>query len=604
MPIRFLDEQPARKPKLRFLDEGPNADQRIEQAFDPSLDVNIDRGGLFPVVRMQRNNGDFVGDAEFDSNAGIVGAIKRAVTLPGDVFSGRTNVTGPDGRTSDEVIGRSFDLAGLAAPVAAGTRSTVTRAIPNKQAVPEDAAQRIQDAQAVGIDLSQGQALRTQKLQAREEDILKGVSGERAQQVLQSQRDTQAGQVDDAISTIQDRIAPGNVETPGEAGDLIRDALTGQAQTLKNQSQRAFDSVDDANPSIQAGALPARPELSQKTLSKVEDFGGVEAGAITTDFPAAARFQKRIDQISNLPNTEGAIPWKAIQNIRSQMVNASKSGDTQAQVIRSMREGLDEFVDDAVLKGLVSGDPKALDSLKQARGLWKQYKGILNNPNAAIRKIAEGSLDGSQVSSLIVGASQVGNKQAGAGIVREIKKLVGKDHQSISELKRGVLTRLMSDSATGGAKTYGKLSSDIMRFTSKDAPELAKELFGQEGLVALRKFAVTLRNLTTDDLAKNPSSSGQAVGRLANNVFRENAGLLGFAVGDLSGIVAGLGLRSLRDTRAVSEARKLSKPSSLPDPAAQADKLVTRRNSPTALRATIPALPIEQLPETSGTIRF
>lgn len=44
----------------------------------------------------------------------LIGSIKSAyegATLPGDVYSGKTPIMGPDGHTSDEVISRATDLA-------------------------------------------------------------------------------------------------------------------------------------------------------------------------------------------------------------------------------------------------------------------------------------------------------------------------------------------------------------------------------------------------------------------------------------------------------------------------------------------------------------
>lgn len=68
-------------------------------------------GSVLPV------SGDANGAVSFDSNAGLLGTIKRAVTLPGDVATGQADPM------SKEAIARSADLAGLAAPVNPGVRA-------------------------------------------------------------------------------------------------------------------------------------------------------------------------------------------------------------------------------------------------------------------------------------------------------------------------------------------------------------------------------------------------------------------------------------------------------------------------------------------------
>ncbi|MEW9535714.1 hypothetical protein MRBLRC7O_000924 [Agrobacterium radiobacter] len=68
---------------------------------------------------------DEQGNVSFDSNAGILGSIKRAVMLPGEVMSGEVQINGPDGQTSPEVIGRSLEAASIMSPSTPGLRSGV-----------------------------------------------------------------------------------------------------------------------------------------------------------------------------------------------------------------------------------------------------------------------------------------------------------------------------------------------------------------------------------------------------------------------------------------------------------------------------------------------
>lgn len=60
---------------------------------------------------------DSEGGKHFDSNAGIVGAIKRALMLPGDAMAGKVDPT------SQEGIGRALEFAGTFSPATPGLRS-------------------------------------------------------------------------------------------------------------------------------------------------------------------------------------------------------------------------------------------------------------------------------------------------------------------------------------------------------------------------------------------------------------------------------------------------------------------------------------------------
>jgi hypothetical protein len=55
------------------------------------------------------------GTVKFDSDAGVLGSLKRALTLPGDVMTGKVDPK------SDEGIRRSVELAGVATPLGRGT---------------------------------------------------------------------------------------------------------------------------------------------------------------------------------------------------------------------------------------------------------------------------------------------------------------------------------------------------------------------------------------------------------------------------------------------------------------------------------------------------
>jgi hypothetical protein len=102
-------------------------------------------GSILPLSR------DEQGNLSFDSNAGIVGAVKRAVTLPGDVFTGKVDPM------SDEAMGRSLELGALASPVNPGIRAGA-RAIPGvaqqlrRPKVEPPSSQALKDAAGKGYD--------------------------------------------------------------------------------------------------------------------------------------------------------------------------------------------------------------------------------------------------------------------------------------------------------------------------------------------------------------------------------------------------------------------------------------------------------------------
>jgi hypothetical protein len=84
---------------------------------NPDERKTVESGGFLPISRY--NDGTW----GFDSNAGIVGSIKRAIMLPGDVYTGKVDPMSGEGKD------RAMELAGLINPVNPGVRAG-DRAIP------------------------------------------------------------------------------------------------------------------------------------------------------------------------------------------------------------------------------------------------------------------------------------------------------------------------------------------------------------------------------------------------------------------------------------------------------------------------------------------
>jgi hypothetical protein len=74
-------------------------------------------GAILPVSRGEDG-------LQLDSNAGILGSIKRAFMLPGDVYTGKVQMNDPaTGRTSDEAISRSMEMGAVFSPVNPAVRA-------------------------------------------------------------------------------------------------------------------------------------------------------------------------------------------------------------------------------------------------------------------------------------------------------------------------------------------------------------------------------------------------------------------------------------------------------------------------------------------------
>lgn len=133
----------------------PAQPQNWWEAAPVAEQVKPYRGMILPFSR------DGQGNVAFDSNAGLLGVLKRAVTLPADVASGRVDPK------SDEAISRSLDLAGIASPAtpAANMGANIPGAImrgtkrakveaPSAEALRAAAQKGYEDVRGMGVDYS------------------------------------------------------------------------------------------------------------------------------------------------------------------------------------------------------------------------------------------------------------------------------------------------------------------------------------------------------------------------------------------------------------------------------------------------------------------
>ncbi|MGO8123041.1 hypothetical protein ACC728_18655 [Rhizobium ruizarguesonis] len=100
----FLSLSPEEQNKAvdEILQQFPKPAGAVDKSF---------KGAFLPISKDADGNRNW-----FDTDAGFIGAIKRAVMLPGDVYSGKVQMNGLDGRTSPEAIGRSLEFASTFIP--------------------------------------------------------------------------------------------------------------------------------------------------------------------------------------------------------------------------------------------------------------------------------------------------------------------------------------------------------------------------------------------------------------------------------------------------------------------------------------------------------
>lgn len=184
----------------------------------------------------------------FDSDAGILGALKRSFMLPGDVMAGKVDPTGEEG------IARASEFSTVFSPMQ--TRFPASRAVPdampkmnpvNRAIIGEtdDAARvaaRAQDFKDIGVQPTTGMVSGSARAAAKEQALATTRSG----RVIQSRIDDAFAKQGDEFGRVVDDLVTRNnpgakTNTRQELGEMLRE----QAQAAKDAAFARSESLYD-----------------------------------------------------------------------------------------------------------------------------------------------------------------------------------------------------------------------------------------------------------------------------------------------------------------------------------------------------------------------
>lgn len=345
---RFPDDMPETQIRTQLLKLAPPQPQQSDtvartaalKAGDKSAaKASTWKGSILPV------SDDGNGSWQFDSDAGIVGAIKHlpqmlmgAATLPGDVYSGRVDPQ------SDEGQQRAFDLATLAVPGSAVTRSGGESLINAPRAMekvkpPVPTTADLKDVAGQGFDWARqsgtvyspeavAEMARAAKMKLEGEGYIPEVSPK--------------------THAVLDRLA-----TPGE-GALGAD-ITGLHAARKSFGQAG---KDFANPSDQAASRAATDALDSFIVQPPAGAaiaGPAEtSGAVWRDAMGNYAASKRSGY---LEETSDAAQRRAAASNSGQNVDNSLRGRTASILESAKRSAPFNGAEEQALENVARGDP-------------------------------------------------------------------------------------------------------------------------------------------------------------------------------------------------------------------------------------------------------
>lgn len=250
---------------------------------------------------------------------------------------------------------------------------------------------------------------------------------------------------------------------------------------------------------------------------------------------------KKISDISSRIDTlpkeieNSTIKYSTLENLRKR-INAIPYSAETAQGKGAAKAAFDNYIDKIVDDGLIKGDKKAIELIKEARArnaYWAQtFSG--KNADKAIKKFidSEGEMSPEGVTKLFTNLNDAGFQSAKA-----IKDALGEE--GITAVKRGYLNNLGLKSMKDGKIDPKKLSDNAAKFL-KDSPTIAKTILTQDEYKSMQAIAATQGKVGLPKLAKFIGKGAGIMGFMGEALGSEGGmghGLIGGVVGHQAGNV-------------------------------------------------------------------
>lgn len=416
---------------------------------------------------------------------------------------------------------------------------------------------------------------------AKELEVRGNVLGERGA-VRMGQFDARQDQsIIDAARQMQDDFNPyGAARTPNTTTGVgeIREDIIRLSDDAKAQTDEAYDAVREAKPQtvlFSDEGTDALDTLVRKNFNEKISFYDEATQKLTSSI-----FKVIDDRFANMKTTLGddfigdpnaVATLEKVEVLRRRINGMIKSAsDAEKTQLINIKSSIDEWLDQATEKFIMSGDAGTIDLLKKARKLHATQKkkfGIDDKGDAGgkfIQKVLDKRISPEELTRALFGIGRAFPQKA----PEIVKSILNISEQRLPQLQEIFWLRMIEPGLTSvtrgttaeGLKGTGKVSiRDTILKNLNENRTVMETLFNKEQLAKMKRFAATVdRAITKTD---NPSGSGYVVGRLARQFLEKIGVIAGYTAGGVPGAIAAkVGSDTLKGAATTMAARRAIKP--------------------------------------------
>jgi hypothetical protein len=435
-------------------------------------------------------------------------------------------------------------------------------------------AQRLRDADDLGIELTRGQQTGDRAQIAFEEAARRrSVGSDAASQMVEGFDDTQRGQIGTARQRIADSMSPTGTRVVDDTMDATG-FLQQRLQEAERSSRRVYDDAyavaRQSDTVVETGAVQEVGRRVRQTLSAGDN------PVIVDDLtPRAARALQTLDELSAMrirndavggsttlaadDMTVAGVRIQGLERVRQRLVDLQRGAQADPQDRRAMRaviSSFDDWLDDAANARLLEGTDDGIAAYQQARALFRQHRqqfGTQGRRDEAGRLIEEmvARTDGErlpQIANAIFGRASSGEGRASLQMAERVRQIFGPDSQEMGSLRQGLFARVMGLNGDQPAGTDA-IVRNLNVLLNGNGRAMASRLYTPEQISQLRRFYGVLRSVQTPRDLTNPSgTAGRLIRQHSRGLLQSLTGrgipIAGETVNALVEAIGGAGARS------------------------------------------------------------